>query len=121
VLPKVEVTKFIEDNRAQFDALKGGLESVKNKKDGLDAIVDEIKRFYEKMDFSDIASKYYKKFDANNREKILEEIFSGTYKLIEAFNEKTRQIEAEAKKVGEVSTGLNARNKGDDKNKKEFE
>lgn len=40
VLPKVEVTKFIEDNRAQFDALRAGIESVKNKKDGLDAIVD---------------------------------------------------------------------------------
>jgi hypothetical protein len=46
VLPKVEVTKFIEDNRAQFDALKAGIESVKGKKDGLDAIVDEIKKFY---------------------------------------------------------------------------
>jgi hypothetical protein len=46
VLPKVEVTKFIEDNRAQFDSLKNGLEAVKNKKDGMDAIVDEIKRFY---------------------------------------------------------------------------
>lgn len=71
VLPKVEVTKFIEDNRAQFDALKAGIESVKGKKDGLDAIVDEIKKFYEKMDFSDIASKYYKKLDGSNREKIL--------------------------------------------------
>lgn len=59
---------------------------MKNKKDGLDSIVDEIKKFYEKMNFSDIASKYYKKFDGNNREKILEEIFSGTYKLIEGFN-----------------------------------
>jgi hypothetical protein len=46
VLPKVEVTKFIEDNRAQFDALKAGIESVKGKKDGLDAIVEEIKKFY---------------------------------------------------------------------------
>lgn len=93
VLPKVEITKFIEENRAQFDALKNGLESVKNKKEGLDALVDEIKRFYEKMDFSDIASKYYKRLDGSNREKILEEIFYGTYKLIEGFNEKTRQIE----------------------------
>jgi hypothetical protein len=39
-LPKVEVNKFIEDNRAQFDALKAGIEAVKNKKDGLDAIVE---------------------------------------------------------------------------------
>ncbi len=67
VLPKVEVTKFIEDNRAQFDGLKTGIESVKGKKEGLDAIVDEIKRFYEKMDYSDIASKYYKKLDNTNR------------------------------------------------------
>ena len=46
VLPKVEVTKFIQDNRAQFDALKAGIDSVKGKKDGLDAIVQEIKKFY---------------------------------------------------------------------------
>lgn len=64
------MTKFIEENRAQFDSLKTGIESVKNKKEGLDSIVDEIKRFYDKMDFSDIASKYYKRLDGNNREKI---------------------------------------------------
>jgi hypothetical protein len=52
------------------------------------------------MDFSEIASKYYKKMEGSNREKILEEIFSGSYKLIEGFNEKTKQIESEAKKVG---------------------
>lgn len=46
VLPKVEITKFIEDNRTLFDALRQGLEVVKNKKEGLDALVDEIKRFY---------------------------------------------------------------------------
>jgi hypothetical protein len=67
VLPKVEVTKFIEDNRAHFDGLKTGIESVKGKKEGLDAIVDEIKKFYEKMDFCDIASKYFKKLDNSNR------------------------------------------------------
>jgi hypothetical protein len=61
VLPKVEITKFIEDNRMSFDNLKKGLEEVKKRKEGLDAIVDEIKRFYEKMNFSEIASKYYKK------------------------------------------------------------
>jgi hypothetical protein len=44
-----------------FDNLKKGLEEVKKRKEGLDAIVDEIKRFYEKMNFSEIASKYYKK------------------------------------------------------------
>ena len=40
VLPQVEVTKFIEENKALFDKLKCGVESVKDKKDGLDAIVD---------------------------------------------------------------------------------
>ena len=45
---------------------------MKGKKEGLDSIVDEIKKFYEKMNYSEIASKYYKKIDANNREKILE-------------------------------------------------
>ena len=32
VLPQVEVTKFIEENRAQFDNLKKGVESVKGKR-----------------------------------------------------------------------------------------
>ena len=86
VLPKVEVTKFIQDNRAQFENLKKSIESVKNRKDGLDGIVDEIKRFYEKMNFSEIACKYYQTINENNRQKVLEQIFSGTYKLIEAFN-----------------------------------
>lgn len=45
---------------------------MKGKKEGLDSIVDEIKKFYEKMNYSEIASKYYKKIDVNNREKILE-------------------------------------------------
>lgn len=52
VLPKVEVTKFIEENRGQFDNLKKGVESVKQKKEGLDVIVEDIRRFYEKMNFS---------------------------------------------------------------------
>ena len=32
VLPQVEVTKFIEENRGQFDKLKQGVDSVKNKR-----------------------------------------------------------------------------------------
>ena len=32
VLPQVEVTKFIEENRAQFDNLKKGVDGVKSKK-----------------------------------------------------------------------------------------
>jgi hypothetical protein len=100
VLPKVEVTKFIEENRGQFDNLKQGFESAKQKREGLDAIVEEIRRFYEKMNFSEIASKYYQKITETNRENILEEIFSGTYKLITAFNEKSQTIYAEAKVVG---------------------
>ena len=52
VLPRVEVTKFIEENRQNFENLKKGVESVKSKREGLDAIVDEIRKFYEKMNFS---------------------------------------------------------------------
>ena len=52
---------------------------------------------------------------------MLEEIFQGTYKLIEGFNQKSQAINAEAKAVGEISSDLNKRNKGDEKNKKEFE
>ena len=40
VLPQVEVTKFIEENRDKFDNLKKGVEGVKSKREGLDAIVD---------------------------------------------------------------------------------
>ena len=100
VLPKVELTKFIEENKAQFENLKKGVESIKGKREGLDAIVDEIRKFYEKMNFSEIASKYYKQINQANREKILEEIFQGTYKLIEGFNQKSQTINAEAKAVG---------------------
>lgn len=121
VLPKVEVTKFIEENRGLFNELKAGIEKVVGKKDGLDSIVDEIKRFYEKMNFTDIANKYYKKINETNREQILDEIFHSTYKLIEGFNTKVKEIESEAKRVGEVSLELNNRNKGDDRSKKEFE
>lgn len=39
VLPKVEITKFIEENRGQFENLKKGVDSVKQKKEGLDVIV----------------------------------------------------------------------------------
>lgn len=73
------------------------------------------------MDFSEIASKYYQKINESNREKILEEIFSGTYKLITAFNEKSQAINSEAKAVGEISADLNKKNKGDERSKQEFE
>lgn len=52
VLPQVEVTKFIEENKALFEKLRNGVDSVKGKKEGLDAIVDEIRKFYEQMNFS---------------------------------------------------------------------
>ena len=52
------------------------------------------------MNFSEIASKYYKQINEGNREKVLEEIFSGTYKLIEGFNQKSQTINHEAKTVG---------------------
>lgn len=100
VLPRVQLTKFIEQNKVQFENLKKGVESIKNKREGLDAIVDEIRKFYEKMNFSQIASKYFKQINPGNREKILEEIFQGTYKLIQGFNQKSQTINAEAKAVG---------------------
>lgn len=80
--------------------MKKGVESIKTRREELDAIVNEIKRFYEKMNFSEIASNYYQKVNETNREKILEEIFSGAYKLILAFNEKSQAINSEAKAVG---------------------
>jgi len=44
------------------------------------------------MDFLGIANKYYKKINENNREQILNEIFSSTYKLIEEFNARVKRI-----------------------------
>jgi hypothetical protein len=37
-LPKVQVTKFIEENKKDFDDLKQGSQSIKNQMDGLDSI-----------------------------------------------------------------------------------
>lgn len=45
---------------------------MKERHDGLDDIVNEIRRFYDKMDFNDIASKYYKKIEQGNKEKIFD-------------------------------------------------
>ena len=59
----MEVTQFIEQNRAQFDNLKKGVDSVKSKKEILDGIVAEIRKFYEKMNFGEIASEYYRKIN----------------------------------------------------------
>mgnify|MGYP000910382215 FL=1 len=73
------------------------------------------------MNFGEIASKYYRKIEPGNQEKVLEEIFSGTYKLIEGYNERSQGILAEVKAVGEISADLNKRNKGEDKSRKDFE
>jgi len=82
VLPKVEITKFLEENKQQFDNLKVGVAAVKEKHDGLDMIVGELKNMLEKMNFSEIASQYYRKLEQMNKNKILDEIFAGTFKLV---------------------------------------
>ncbi len=49
---------------------------------------------------------------------MLEKVFGKAYKLIEGFNEKAKNIEENAKRVGEISSNLNKKNKGDENSKK---
>lgn len=116
-LPKVQVSHFIEQNKRDFDELKSGTSSVKDKMDGLDSITDELRMMFTKLDYSRIAQEYFVE-SQNSKEQVLEKIFGKAYKLIEAFNEKARYIEEQAKQVGEISGNLNKKNKGDDSSKK---
>ena len=49
---------------------------------------------------------------------MLEKVFGKAYKLIEGFNEKAKKVEENAKRVGEISSNLNKKNKGDESSKK---
>ena len=59
-LPKVEVTKFLEENSKEFEKLRKGVEAVKVKEDQLDNLADEIKKFFNKIDYKEEANKYFK-------------------------------------------------------------
>lgn len=119
-LPKVQVTKFIEENKKDFDDLKQGTQSIKTQMEGLDSITQELKEVLTKIDYNEVAQNYAKD-PQEPKEAMLEKIFGKAYKLIEGFNEKAKVIEDNAKKVGEISSNLNKKNKGDENNKKEFE
>lgn len=119
-LPKVQITQFIEDNRADFEKIKAGCEQIKNQMQQLDAITDELRIFFTNINYNDVAHQFLKN-STGSKDALIEQIFSKSFKLIESFNEKAKTIEQEAERVGAVSAALNQKNKGDENNKKEFE
>lgn len=72
------------------------------------------------MNFNEIAQANFKSGN-QSKDQILEKIFAPAFKLIEGFNERARDVETDAKHVGDISITLNKKNKGDDSAKKEFE
>lgn len=72
------------------------------------------------MDFQQLVQTHFR--DNNqNKEAVLEKIFAPAYTMIAGFNEQAKNVETDAKKVGDISIGLNKKNQGDDSAKKEFE
>jgi len=92
--------------------LKEGNASVKNRMEGLESITLEIRHFFDKLNYTDVANEHFKNAK-ENKEAVLEKIFGKAYKLIQDFNDKAKNLESEAQKVGEVSLSLNKKNKGD--------
>ncbi len=82
ILPKIEITKFLEENQDQLSYLKKGTAGIKERIEGLDAIVDEIKSFYTKLNYNEIARKHFKNLNEQSKEAIYNEIFSKAFKLI---------------------------------------
>ena len=120
-LPKVEVTKFLQENKNEFTKLKDETADIKKKMEGLDNITHELRNLFAKIEYSEMAQKFFKEAQ-DNKEAVLDKIFGKAYKMIEMFNEKAKRVEEEAKEVGEVSTNLNNKNKGGDENtKRDFE
>lgn len=51
VLPKVQLNQFITENKKEFDQLKSGFNDVKQKQAALEMLMQDIIKFYNKMDF----------------------------------------------------------------------
>ncbi len=85
--------------------------------DGLDSITSQLKGVLTKIDYNEVAQTYLKD-PQDSKEAMLEKVFGKAYKLIEGFNEKAKKIEENAKRVGEISSNLNKKNKGDESSKK---
>lgn len=116
-LPKVQITQFIEENKNDFKNLKEGATDVKTKMEALDSITDELRMMLTKIDYTQVAQENFGE-SKNSKEQVLEKIFGKAYKLIEAFNEKAKYVEEQAKRAGDISGNLNKKNKGDESNKK---
>ena len=81
-------------------------------------MADDIKKFFNKIDYKEEANKYFKEAQSGQKEKIFEKIFGQVYKMIEKYNKLVVELEAHAKEAAEVSSSLNKKNKGDEKSKK---
>lgn len=55
IMPKVQVSQFIEQNKHDFEKLKNGAGDIKHRMEELDNITCELKAFFTKMDFNKIA------------------------------------------------------------------
>lgn len=59
--------------------------------EGLDSITDQLKAILTKIDYNQAAQKYLKD-SQESKEAVIQKIFGKTYKLIEGFNEKAKNI-----------------------------
>lgn len=116
-MPKVQVSQFMEQNKKDFDDLRNGAGQIKHKMEELDSITSQLKAFFTKMDFQQLTQTHFR--DSNqSKEAVIEKIFDPAYKMIQSFNEKAKNVQSDAGKVGDISINLNKKNKGDDSSKK---
>lgn len=80
-LPKVEVTKFLQENKNEFTKLKDGTAEIKKKMEGLDNITHELRNLFAKIEYSEMAQKFFKEAQ-DNKEAVLDKIFGKAYKMI---------------------------------------
>ena len=67
--------------------------------EGLDVITDDLRKFFNKIEYTEIAQKYYKEAHTE-KEAVFDKVFAPAYKMIENFNEKAKKTEETAKRVG---------------------
>lgn len=60
MLPKIEVTKFLEENKNDFEKLRKGVAFVKERNDAINNLTDDIKKFFGKVDYTEEANKFFK-------------------------------------------------------------
>lgn len=87
------MTKFIEENKKDFEELKLGTDQIKSDMQNLDSIVSELKSTLTKIDYNNVAQNYFKD-PQTPKEAVLEKVYGNSYKLMENFNEKAKIIES---------------------------